>query len=143
MSGIVAALKLWAAQEALKVALAEQPELADAATGLGHPVNVEPDHVWIAGGATGSLVTEMSGDTAPSDETFRLTVVVFTQLADEYDEVRDRLMGLAAGAEGALSSAGFAAVVPAWTIPDFRLEEGTDGTYRQMSLELIVECRCW
>lgn len=135
-------LNLWAAQDALLAALAEQDDLDDVAQSLGFPKNVEPDHVIVTGEATGSLAFELTG-AQPSAETFRLTVVVYTQRAEEYVEVRDRLKGFAAAVERALASAGFAAVVPAWSIPDYRLEAGSDGTNRQLSLAIVVECRCW
>lgn len=136
-------LNLWAAQDALLTALEAQPSLADVATGIGFPKNIQPDHVWIAGVASGSVVTELSGDQAPSDETFRLKVLVYAQRADDYTVVRDQIKYLVRAVVGALSSDAFAAVVPAWTISAYELDEGTDGQKRQLALELTVECRCW
>jgi len=135
-------LNLWAAQDALLAALAEQEDLDDVTQSLGFPPNVEPDHVIIIGEADGSLTFELSGS-EPSAETFRMDVVIYTQLAEDYAAVRDRLKGFAAAVERALASDGFAAVVPAWSIPTYRLEAGTDGSNRQLLLQLTVECRCW
>ena len=134
---------LWAAQDALLAALDEQSALGEVAKGIGHPVAIEPDHVWITGRATGKVDSELSGATAPGDEEFHLTVVIYTQLADEYTVVRDRLKGFATAVGAAMASAGVAAIVPAWTVADFTLDEGTDGTYRQLSLELTFACQCW
>ena len=136
-------LSLWNAQDALLTALVAQPGLAGVPCEIGFPANIQPDHVWIDGAASGSLDSSLSGATSPSDETFRLTVVVFTQLADEYAAVRDRLKGFVSAVEDALASATFAAAVPSWSVPAYNLDAGTDGTHRQLSLELIVECRCW
>jgi len=136
-------LNLWAAQDALLAALGEQPGLAGVPCEIGFPASIQPDHVWIDGAASGSLGNSLSGATSPSDETFRLTVIVYTQRGDEYAAVRDRLKGFAGAVEDALASPTFAAVVPAWSVPAYNLDAGTDGTHRQLSLELIVECRCW
>ena len=135
-------LSVWLAQDALLTALGLEDDLDDVAQGIGHPVNIEPKHVWITGEATGALAFELTG-TKPSAETFRTTVVIFAQAADDYTVVRDVVKLLAAAVERALASATFGAVVPAWSIPDYRLEEGTDGKSRQVSLTLAVECRCW
>ena len=134
---------MWAAQDAFLTALGEQAALGDVAKGIGHPVTIEPDHVWITGRVSGKVDAELSGSTAPGDEEFRLTVVVYTQLADEYTVVRDRLKGFADAVGAAMASPGVAAIVPAWTIPDYQLDEGTDGTYRQLALELTFACQCW
>ena len=137
-------LSLWAAQDALMVALAAQEVLqtAEVAIDLGFPVNIERDHVWIEGGATGRLDNELSGG-SPTDETFRFSLFVFTQRAEEYVEVRDRLVTFAGAVGSALASATFAAAVPSWTIGAYTLDAGTDGTNRQLCLELVVECKCW
>ena len=142
MTDFIASLRVWAAQDALLEALGDEDDLDDVAQGIGFPVNIEPQHVWITGEVTGSLSDELTGGN-PSAETFRLTVVVYVQQADEYIAVRDTVKGLAGAVASALASNTFRAVVPAWTVPDYRLEEGTDGTYRQVSLSLAVECRCW
>ena len=135
-------LNLWAAQDALLAALAAQDDLDGVAQGIGFPVNIEPQHVWLTGEATGSLTQELTGD-GPSAETFRLTVVVYVQAADDYATVRDTAKLLAGAVERALGSPTFTVVVPSWTVPDYRLEEGTDGKHRQVSLSFGVECRCW
>lgn len=136
-------LTLWDAQDALITAMAEVDDLAEVTVDFGFPANLEPDHVWIDDAASGSRTTELSGDTEPSDETFRLTVFVFTSHALEAIEVRDLLKVLTAGVFVAMSSPAFAAVVPAWTLADYTLDAGTDGTNRQLALELAFECRCW
>jgi hypothetical protein len=136
-------LTLWDAQDALITALAEVEALAGVTVGFGFPANLEPDHVWIDDAASGSRTTELSGDTEPSDETFRLTVFIFTSHALEAIEVRDLLKALTAGVFTAMASAAFAAVVPAWTLADYTLDAGTDGTNRQLALKLTFECQCW
>ena len=140
-------LRVWAAEDTLLAEL-ERQEVFDVggadevALGIGFPSNVEPRHVWITGNATGSLDDELSGG-APSQETFRISVVIYVQAPEEHAVVRDAAKQLAGGVEAALGSAAFRAVVPAWTLPDYRLEAGTDGTNRQVALTLVVECRCW
>jgi hypothetical protein len=136
-------LTLWDAQDALLTALGEVEALAEVTVDFGWPVNVEPDHVWIDDAASGSRDTELSGDTEPSDETLRLTVLIFTSHALEAIEVRNLLKTLTAGVFTALASATFAAVVPSWTLADYTLDAGTDGTNRQQALKLTVECQCW
>ncbi len=144
---MIAELNLWAAQDALLTALGAKEALdrggaAEVALDIGFPVNVRPEHVWIAGEADGALESELTAR-GPSRETFRLDVFVFVAAAEEYAVLRDRLKTLATAVEGALASDGFAAVVPSWSVTQYRLEEGTDGTNRQLCLELTVECRCW
>ena len=78
----------------------------------------------------------------PSAETFRMSLFIFVQAAD-YEEARSRVKTLAAACESALETATFAAVVPSWRIPRYRLDAGTDGSNIQLCLELPVECRCW
>lgn len=136
-------LTLWDAQDALIAALEDVDAFAEVTVGFGFPANLEPDHVWIDGGATGSRTAEMSGDTEPSDETFRIRVCAFTSHALEAIEVRDKLKALTAGVFVAMSSAAVAAVVPAWTLADYMIDTGTDGTNRQLALALTFECRCW
>jgi len=142
MSGVIEDLNLWAAQDALLSALGDEDDLLDVAQGIGHPVDIEPQHVWITGEATGALSQELSGG-GPTAETFRLNVIVYAQAADDFTAVRDTIQLLAAAVERALGSEAFTAVVPAWDIPEYRLEEGTDGTNRQVALSLAVACRCW
>jgi hypothetical protein len=129
MTDLIENFSLWAAQDALMVALAEQDDLSDVAQGLGFPVNIEIDHVWIEGGGRGKFDNELSGGT-PTDEAFQFDVFVYTQLAEEYVDVRDRLKTFAAAVGRALASATFAAAVPSWTISDWELDAGTDGTNR-------------
>jgi hypothetical protein len=135
---------LWAAQDALLDALNDQAALQPEAitVELGFPASIQPDHVWIGGEALGSLAWELSGP-KPSAETFRLSVFVYVQRAEPYADVRTRLKTFAGAVEDALESAKFAAVVPAWSVPEYKLDAGTDGTNRQLCLELVVECRCW
>lgn len=140
-------LSLWSAQDALLEALADQEALDrggadEVALDLGFPTDIQPEHVWIDGGANGALTNELT-DTVPSDETFRFKVFVFVQSAEDYAGARDRLKTLATAVEAALASSTFAAVVPSWGIPEYRLDAGTDGSNRQVCLELTVECRCW
>lgn len=135
-------LILWDAQDALLDALDDQSALTEVPCELGYPVNIQPDHVWVGAQAAGAVAWELSGP-RPSAETFRLGVFVYTQRAEPYDEVRDRLKKFAGAVEDALESAKFAAVVPAWSIVNYKLEAGTDGTHRQLCLEIDVECRCW
>jgi hypothetical protein len=140
-------LSLWAAQDALLGALADQEALDrggadEVALDLGFPADIAPEHVWIDGGARGSLTNELTG-TNPSDEQFRIKVFCFVQSAEGYDAARDRLKTLATAVEAALASDDFAAAVDSWTIPGFTLDSGTDGSNRQLCLELTVECRCW
>jgi hypothetical protein len=142
VSGFVDGLKLWAAQDVLLAGLEASEALTDVAKGLGHPANIEPQHVWIGGAATGSVTTELSGDAGLSDETFKLKLFVFAQ-ADDYAATRELLKSLAGAAVAVLASSAFAAVVHSWTIPDYALDDGTDGTHTQLALELTVECRCW
>lgn len=136
-------LTLWDAQDALIAALADVEALAEITVDFGFPANLEPDHVWVDDAASGSRTTELSGDTEPSDETFRLAVFVFTSHALEAIEVRDKIKTLTAGVFVAMSCPAFAAVVPAWTLADYTLDAGTDGTNRQLALKLTFECRCW
>jgi hypothetical protein len=142
MTDFIDSLKVWAAQDALLEALGDEDDLDEVAQGIGFPVNIAPQHVWISGDVPGSLSHELSGGN-PSEETFLFTVVVYVQQADEYIAVRDSVKGLASAVVRALASSTFKAVVPSWTVPNYRLEEGTDGTHRQVSLSLTVECRCW
>lgn len=142
MTDFIESLQLWPAQDALLAALALEDDLDDVAQGIGFPVNVEPAHVWIAGKAQGLLGDELSGE-APSAETFHLTAIVYVRLADEYLEVRNVVRTIAAAVMRAFDSDTFRAVVPAWTLSAYDLEESTDGTYRELALLLDVECRCW
>lgn len=133
----------WDAQDALFSAFDDQEELEDAAIDLGHPANIEPLHVWIAGESEGSQNNDLSGNPGPTDETFTLTVFSYAQSADDYVVVRGLLGGLLAGVRGALASPGFGAVVPAWRVQRRADDEGTDGQNRQLATELVIECRCW
>jgi hypothetical protein len=135
---------LWAAQDALLDALNDQPALQpeDITVELGFPASIQPDHVWIGGESSGAMSWELSG-TKPSAEMFRLSVFVYTQRAEPYPDVRSRLRTFAAAVEDALESDKFAAVVPAWGVPEYKLDAGTDGTHRQLCLEIVVGCRCW
>jgi hypothetical protein len=140
-------LNLWAAQDALMVALASQPALdrggaGEVALDLGFPARIEPKHIWLDGGADGRVTNELSG-TKPSDEAFTFSVFVYVQAGEDYATIRDTLKALARAVEDALGSATFAAAVPAWSITQYLLDAGTDGTNRQLALELKVECRCW
>lgn len=139
-------LGLWAAQDALLAALRAQAAFdvggaGEVALDLGFPAEIQTEHVWIDGEAEGKLSAELTGP-KPSDETFQTKLFVFVQ-ADDYVTTRDRVKVLATACEAALASAGFAAVVDAWSIPRYRLDAGTDGTNRQLCLELTVECSCW
>ena len=125
-------LGLWAAQDALMVALAAQPALDrggadEVALDLGFPAAIEPKHVWLEGGADGKLTNELTG-TKPSDETFTFSVFVYAQAGDDYAAVRDTVKTLARAVEDALASDTFAAAVPAWSIPEYRADAGTDGS---------------
>ena len=140
-------LHLWAAQDALLAELAVQPALDrggedEVALDLGFPTSIRPQHVWIDGGANGTLSAELTGS-RPSDETFRFKVIVFVQAAADYADVRDSLKTLAGAVEDALASDGFAAVVPSWSIPTWTLDSGTEDAKRSLALDLDVECRCW
>ena len=136
-------LALWDVQDALLTALAEVEAFAEVTVDFGFPTDLEPDHVWIDEAASGSRTTELSGDTEPSDETLRITVFAFTSHALEAIEVRDLLKALTAGVFAAMASATVAAVVPAWTLSDYTLDAGTDGTNRQLAIKLTFECQCW
>jgi hypothetical protein len=139
-------LNLWAAQDALLAALREQVAFdvggaGEVALGLGFPAEIQPEHVWIDGTAEGKLSAELTGS-RPSNETFQTKLFVFVQ-ADDYVATRDRLKTLATACEAALASATFGAVVDSWSVPRYRLDAGTDGSNRQLCLELAVECSCW
>jgi hypothetical protein len=141
-------LTLWQAQDTLLDALKalevfDQGGPTEVTVDLGFPVNIMPNHVWLAGDAEGTLEAELSGESQPSAETFRFSVFVFSQWAGTEAEAREHLKVYARGVEDALASEAFRAVVPSWMIPRFRLESGSDGTNRQLCLELVVECRCW
>ncbi len=137
---------LWGAQDALLKALEKEADLdvggaGEVALGLGFPADIEREHVWIGGDAEGELEADLTGR-RPSEETFRMHLFVFAQAAD-YETARSRIQTLGAACESALASEGFAAVVPSWRIPQYRVDAGTDGSNSQLCLELIVECRCW
>jgi len=139
-------LGLWAAQDALLAALRAQAAFdvggaAEVALGLGFPAEIQTEHVWIDGQAEGKLSAELTG-AKPSNETFQVKLFVFASAGD-YATTRDRVKALAAACEAALASAAFAIVVDVWNISRYRLDAGTDGTNRQLCLELTVECSCW
>lgn len=137
--------RLWDAQDALLAALEAHPTLSPPSVGvdLGFPSVVKEDHVWISGGVTGSQTHGITGP-VPSDETFRLTIIVYTQLASDFVKVRDHLKTLTAAVESALASEAFQAVVPSWDMPEYRIDEGLDDVgMRQMSAEMSVECKVW
>jgi len=139
-------LHLWAAQDALLAALKGQAAFdvggaGEVALGLGFPTEIQTEHVWIDGEAEGKLSAELTG-TKPSDETFQVKLFVFVQEGD-YVTTRDRLKTLASACEAALASQAFGAAVDSWSIPRYRLGAGTDGSSRQLCLELAVECSCW
>jgi hypothetical protein len=139
-------LNLWAAQDALLAALKGQAAFdvggaAEVALDLGFPAEIQAEHVWIDGEAEGKLSAELTGP-RPSDETFQTKLFVFVQAGD-YVTTRDRVKVLATACEAALASATFGAVVDSWSIPRYRLGAGTDGSNRQLCLELAVECSCW
>ena len=133
---------LWDVQDALVAALRAQEALAAVEVGLGFPKQVQPKHVWVAGRAGGEQSAELSGVRGRADETLRLTVIVYSQSPD-YVEARDALAAMADGVVGALGSDEFAEIVPAWGLAQFNVDEGTDGTHKQLALEVTVECRCW
>jgi hypothetical protein len=140
-------LNLWAAQDALLAALAEQAAFdiggaGEVAIDLGFPRALQPRHVWIDGGATGRLTAELTA-AKPSDESFTLSVFILVVTGDTYADARTSLIPLAKAVEDALASERFAAVVPAWSIPSYTVDSGTDGTNYQVALKLDVECRCW
>jgi hypothetical protein len=140
-------LHLWDAQVALLAALEVQPVLdrggaGEVALDLGFPTSIQPQHVWIDGGASGQLACELTG-TRPSDETFQVKVFVFVQMAADYADVAARLKVLSRAVGDALASSGFAAAVGSWSIPQYRIDAGTDGSNRQLCLELTIECSCW
>lgn len=139
-------LRLWAAQDALLAALEGQAAFdvggaGEVALDLGFPAEIQTEHAWIDGEAEGKLSAELTGP-GPSDETFQVKLFVFVQAGD-YAETRDRLKVLARACEAALASPAFGTVVGSWSIPRYRLGAGTDGTNRQLCLELTVECSCW
>ena len=139
-------LHLWAAQDALLAALKDQAAFdvggaGEVALDLGFPAEIQTEHVWIDGEAEGKLSAELTGP-RPSDEAFQTKLFVFVQ-ADDYVTTRDRLKALATACEAALASQVFGAVVDSWSIPHYRLGAGTDGSNRQLCLELAVECSCW
>ena len=109
---------------------------------LGFPAEIQPEHVWIDGDAEGKLSAELTGP-KPSDETFQTKLFVFVQ-ADDYVTTRDRLKTLATACEAALASDRPSA--PSSTRGASRAtgsSAGTDGSNRQLCLELAVECSCW
>jgi hypothetical protein len=139
-------LRLWDAQDALLTALREQAAFdvggaGEVALGLGFPTEIQTEHVWVDGEAEGKLSAELTG-AKPSDESFQFKLFVFAQ-ADDYVTTRDRVKVLARACEAALASSTFAAAVDSWSIPRYRLGAGTDGSNRQLCLELTVECSCW
>ncbi len=140
-------LHLWAAQDALAGGARATQEAFDVggagevAIDLGFPADIQPAHVWIDGEAEGKLAAELTG-AEPSRRDLPVKLFVFVQAGD-YVEARDRVKALAAACEAALASAAFAAVVDSWSIPRYRLDAGTDGSNRQLCLELTVECSCW
>lgn len=139
-------LSLWAAQDALLAALKEQEALDvggadEVALDLGFPTEIQTEHVWIDGEAEGTLSFELTGS-KPSDETFQFKLFVFVQEGD-YVTTRNRVKALGTACEAALASQTFGAVVDSWRIPQYRLGAGTDGSNRQLCLELTVGCSCW
>lgn len=140
-------LGLWAAQDAIVAAVKAQ-EAFDAGgahevpVDLGFPADVQPEHFWLEGGAEGSLTNELTG-TTPSDETDRIKAFLYVQSPGDYVDVRDRLRALARAFEDAMRSDAVAVVVPSWSIPNYALDAGTDGTNRQLVLELTLELRSW
>lgn len=139
-------LNLWTSQDALLTALREQEAFdvggaGEVALDLGFPAEIQPEHVWIGGDAEGKLSAELTGP-KPSDETFQTKLFVFVQ-ADDYVTTRDRLKTLTTACVAALASDTFGAAVDSWSVPRYRLEAGTDGSNRQLCLELAVECSCW
>jgi hypothetical protein len=136
-------LTLPAAQDALFGELKEAEALAALAVDLGFPTSIQPDHVWVQGAGDGSTKNELSGSTAPSAETFHLTVFCFASHGLPYVEVRDAVMVMAGAVFAALDSSAFAAIAPAWKLSDYTFDEGTDGSNIQVALELVLECRVW
>jgi hypothetical protein len=139
-------LNLWGAQDALLAALKDQAAFdvggaGEVALDLGFPSEIQTEHVWIDGEAEGKLSAELTGP-RPSDETFQVKLFAFVQ-ADDYVTTRDRVKVLVRACEAALASPAFGAVVGSWSIPRYRLGAGTDGSNRQLCLELTVECSCW
>lgn len=140
-------LRLWAAQDALLAALKLQEAFDvggadEVAVDLGFPTEIQPAHVWIDGGAEGKATDEVTGQPTPSDETIQVKLFCFAQ-ADDYVATRDRVKALTTACFGALASATFGSAVDSWGISRYRLDAGTDGSNRQLCLELTVECRCW
>ena len=142
MSGFVDGLALWAVQDALLAALKLEDSLIDKGLGLGHPTDIEPEHVWIGGNARGSVTNELAGETAPSDETLSFPVFIFAQ-ADDYLASRTKLKELGGAVERALASDGVKAVLPSWGCSDYELDSGTDGSNVQLCLQLTIEGQCW
>lgn len=143
---MISELSIWAAQDALMELLAEHEALdvggaAEVALDLGFPAAIAEQHVWLMGDVDGSLTFDLTG-TKPSEDTFRFKVFCFAT-ADDYEAVREKVKALATAVEDCLSSEDFAEVVPAWSVPTYRAESGTDGSRRQLCLEFTVECRCW
>jgi hypothetical protein len=139
-------LNLWAAQDALLAALKGQAAFdvggaGEVALDLGFPTDIQTEHVWVDGEAEGKLTAELTGP-KPSDETFQTKLFVYVQAGD-YAETRDRVKALATACAAALASQVFGTVVDSWSIPRYRLDAGTDGSNRQLCLELTVECSCW
>lgn len=140
-------LRLWAAQEVLLGVLRARPEVdtggpAEVPVDIGFPADVQPSHIWLTGEASGSLTDELSGG-GPELETFRLSLVVYVQAPEEYQTVAGEVRRLASATCAAMDEDAVRAVVDAWTLAEYRLEEGTDGTSRQLALTLGFDCRCW
>lgn len=136
-------LTLPAAQDALFGELQDAEALAAVAVDLGFPTSIQPDHVWVHGAGDGATENELSGSTAPSAETFHVRVYCLASHGLPYAEVRDAVMVMASAVFAALDSSAFAQVAPAWKLSDYTFDEGTDGTNRQVALELVFECRAW
>lgn len=146
-------LRLWAAQDAILAAISAQAALDlggadEVGLDLGLPVDLRPEHVWVDGGASGTLTSELSGadedgGSSPSGETFELKVGVFVATSPDYLEVRARVQELSAAVIAALSSPGVAAAVDSWSVSRYELASGTDGSNRLLALELAVACQCW
>lgn len=138
--------RLWAAQDALKTALAAAYTAASIGdpVDLGFPRTLQPDHTWIAGRADVEQTYVVSNLEAP-DEAFALVVDILVTLGGTYEEVRDRLMARATALETAIRSDAFlGGSVSDATTATMRVREGvTDDGRRQLGLEITIACAAY
>lgn len=96
---------LWAAQDALKVALRARSALDRVAITLGEPARYEDDHIWISGEVSDWSQKFFDSAATGKDESFTLTIYVYAKRAThDYAVTRDRVKVLCDEVEEALAS---------------------------------------